>query len=177
MIAAGLSVVRFAGKGLREYHDLGFAIPRSDGSLRVIYTDRETECAPNIFYAAALKVVDVHTMLTKAHVRHTVERDVDALRDKVSDYDEMHRHSRHVTWPGPSVCHAPCATPCVASHVALCAALNRYSSRSARISHRCMRVCRRKRFPVDRVRVLSSPTSLARPTPWSPSKWLALLTI
>ena len=50
MIAPGLIVVRFAGTGVRQYHELAFKIPRSDGSLdRGIYIDREIECAPDIF--------------------------------------------------------------------------------------------------------------------------------
>ena len=105
MIAAGLIVVRFAGTGVREYHELAFKIPRSDGSLdRVIYIDRETECAPDILRSAAWKV-DVHTMLIKAHVRHTAERDVDALRDKLPEHEDVRRRSSHVTWPRSSVCH------------------------------------------------------------------------
>ena len=125
MIAAGLIVVRFAGTGVREYHELAFKIPRSDGSLdRVIYIDREIECAPDILRSAAWKV-DVHTMLIKAHVRHTAERDVDALRDKLPEYEDVRRRSRHVTWPRSSVCHigvTSCATSHAASHVAMCVA-------------------------------------------------------
>ena len=61
--------------------------PLENSVVRVIYTDREIDCASNILDAAALQV-NVKTMLMKAHVRYTVERDVYALRNKVSEFDE-----------------------------------------------------------------------------------------
>jgi hypothetical protein len=82
-------VVSFAGTGMREYHDLGFCIPCSDGTVRVIYTDREAKCAQYLLKKAIH--VDVKIMLAKAHLLHTVERDLEALRSKVSDYGEVRR--------------------------------------------------------------------------------------
>jgi len=86
-MTANLRVIRFKGTGVREYHDLGFCMPLENSVVRVIYTDREIDCASNILDAAAFQV-NVKTMLMKAHVRYTVERDVYALRNKVSEFDE-----------------------------------------------------------------------------------------
>ena len=42
---ATLLVVRFAGTGMREYHDLGLCIAATDDdTVRVIYADREVIC-------------------------------------------------------------------------------------------------------------------------------------
>ena len=140
MFVPALCVVRFASTGVREYHKLCFAIPRFDGSLvRLIYIEYEDECAPDILHSSSWQV-DVQTMMSKDHVRHTAERDVGALRDKLPEYEDVRRCSRHVTWPRTSVCHivVPHHAPHLMSQLmSLCVPL-RSSTRSSRISHWCM---------------------------------------
>ena len=126
---AAVLVVRFAGTGMREYHDLGLCIPATDDTVRVMYADREVIC--KAYEIQKTLDVDVQTMLCKAHVRHTVERDLEALRSNVSGYDEVrssapyasvvcvrdHPHtsrgipSTYVTWHlqshGAGLCNGP----------------------------------------------------------------------
>lgn len=91
-----LRVVRFAGTGTREYHELAMCIPFEDNAtVRVIYADREATCALQQLKTSLH--VNVQTMISKAHVRHTVDRDRDALCEALRGEVADHTQVRHLT--------------------------------------------------------------------------------
>ena len=89
MSVEGLRVVRFAGTGAREYHDLGFCIPVDDGTVVVIYKDREARVSPHALTTALH--VNVKTMLSKTYVHFTVTRDFEALRLRLPEEEVRFR--------------------------------------------------------------------------------------
>ena len=96
-----LRVIRFKNTGARESHELAMCVPRADGSsVKLIYSDRETECVPEMIQTAV--EVNVQT-ITKAYVLHTIMRDEKALRAKLGDdYEEVRRPADR---PAVHVCH------------------------------------------------------------------------
>ena len=86
MFAPGLRVVRFAGAGLREWHELAFCVPLPCSTVRVIYSDREVICtAPEL--ATALEV-NLNALLSKAHVLAAVQCGFEAIRAKLPCHED-----------------------------------------------------------------------------------------
>ena len=98
-----LRIIRFVSTGLREIYELAMCVPRADGSsVKLIYSDRETECVPEMIKKAV--EVNVQT-ITKAYVLHTVMRDEKALRAKLlGDYEEVRRQPRRRPQPRRRAC-------------------------------------------------------------------------
>jgi hypothetical protein len=92
-----LRVVRFAGVGFREHHELGLCVPTSDAqTVRVMYKDRDVECPFDSLTMA--DVVNVQSLTCKAYVMYTVERDMACLRAKCYDayYHEVSHHTEPI---------------------------------------------------------------------------------
>ena len=94
IMIAGFRVVRFAGTGVREYHDLAFCVPYDDDNktTRVVYADRQVTCAQYLLKKSVH--VNVKNMLDMAHVRHTIVRDRDALFEALRGEISDHTHAQ-----------------------------------------------------------------------------------
>jgi hypothetical protein len=89
---AQLRVVRFRATATSEAYELALCMPRSDGSTKVIYGDRDIICDTCSLCKAY--EVSVDSMLKKATVLATVVRDEPALRRKLADYQDVRRTHR-----------------------------------------------------------------------------------
>ena len=81
MSAPHFRVVSFKGVGASEYQQLGFCIPIDEETVRVIYADRATDCAAQALVKA--DVVNVNSMMSKAYVKCTVQRDYASISVKL----------------------------------------------------------------------------------------------
>ena len=84
MSAPHFRVVRFRGVGSREYQQLGFCIPSDEETFDIVYPDRESECTLQSLVKA--DVVNVNSMMSKAYVMCTVQRDYASIRAKLQGY-------------------------------------------------------------------------------------------
>lgn len=90
---AGFRVVRFAGTGVREYHNLAFCMPSEDNNeTTLIYADRKVTCAQYLLKKSVH--VNVQNMLDMAHVRATIDRDRDALFEALRGEISDHAHAQ-----------------------------------------------------------------------------------
>ena len=127
------SVIRFAGTGLREWHELAFCVPLPCSTVRVIYSDREIVCtAPEL--ATALDV-DLKTLLSKAHVLAAVQCDFEALRAKLPCHEDVRctLESRSLS-PPPHRQHRTAAPTCHVAGLPEAVDCSRASARDAGIA-------------------------------------------